>query len=230
MRTHYCGQITRALLGQEIQVAGWVHRRRDHGGIIIFLDLRDREGILQVVFAPENQALFKQAETLRNEFVIQVKGRVRERPAGTINPNLTTGEIEVEALSLDILNRADALPFPIDEYHEVSEETRLHYRYLDLRRPEMLERIRFRALVSRYLRDYLDHQGFLDVETPFLTKATPEGARDYLVPSRVHPGNFYALPQSPQQFKQILMMAGIDRYYQIVRCFRDEDLRADRQP
>lgn len=229
MRTHYCGDITATLLDKEISITGWVHRRRDHGGII-FLDLRDREGMVQVVFSPEKQTLFKEAETLRNEYVIQVKGRVRRRPQGTVNPSLNTGEIEIEALTLNILNRAEALPFPIDEFHEVSEETRLHYRYLDLRRPEMLERIKFRATVSRYLRRYLDDAGFLDVETPFLTKATPEGARDYLVPSRVHPGCFYALPQSPQQFKQILMMAGIDRYYQIVRCFRDEDLRADRQP
>ncbi len=229
MRTHYCGQVTQADLEKQVLIAGWVHRRRDHGGII-FLDLRDREGMVQVVFAPENKALFAKAEGLRNEYVIQVKGRVRKRPAGTVNPNLVTGEIEVEALELTIYSRAEALPFPIDEYHEVSEETRLHYRYLDLRRPEMLERLKFRARVSRYLRRYLDDNGFMDVETPFLTKATPEGARDYLVPSRVHPGSFYALPQSPQQFKQILMMAGIDRYYQIVRCFRDEDLRADRQP
>lgn len=229
MRTHYCGEIALSLLNKEIIIAGWVHRRRDHGGII-FLDLRDREGMVQVVFSPEKQALFKEAETLRNEYVIQVKGRVCQRPQGTVNPGLITGNIEIEALTLNILNRADPLPFPIDEFHDVSEETRLHYRYLDLRRPEMLERIKFRAKVSRYLRRYLDDAGFLDIETPFLTKATPEGARDYLVPSRVHPGCFYALPQSPQQFKQILMMAGIDRYYQIVRCFRDEDLRADRQP
>ena len=229
MRTHYCGQVTAAALEKEVEVCGWVHRRRDHGGII-FLDLRDREGMVQVVFAPEKQALFSQAESLRNEFVVQVKGKVRQRPAGTLNANLKTGEIEIDAEALTIFNRAEALPFPIDEYHEVSEETRLHYRYLDLRRPEMFERMKFRAEVSRYLRHYLDEAGFLDIETPFLTKATPEGARDYLVPSRVHPGHFYALPQSPQQFKQILMMAGIDRYYQIVRCFRDEDLRADRQP
>lgn len=229
MRTHYCGQVTLACLDQEIQVSGWVHRRRDHGGII-FVDLRDREGMVQVVFAPENEALFAKAEGLRNEYVIQIKGHVRKRPAGTVNANLATGEVEVEAEELTVFNRAEALPFPIDDYHEVSEETRLHYRYLDLRRPEMLERMKFRALVCRYLRRYLDENGFIDVETPFLTKATPEGARDYLVPSRVHPGYFYALPQSPQQFKQILMMGGLDRYYQIVRCFRDEDLRADRQP
>ncbi len=229
MRSHYCGQVTKDLLGKEIKVSGWVHRRRDHGGII-FVDLRDREGIVQVVFAPENKALFAQAETLRNEFVVHIQGHVRARPEGTVNPNLTSGEVEIEATQLVIYNRSEALPFPIDEYHEVSEETRLHYRYLDLRRPEMLSRIKFRAKVSHYLRAFLDEAGFIDVETPFLTKATPEGARDYLVPSRVHPGEFYALPQSPQQFKQILMMAGIDRYYQIVRCFRDEDLRADRQP
>ncbi len=230
MRSHYCGQITTDLLNQEVKLAGWVHRRRDHGGVI-FIDLRDREGIVQVVIAPEQIESFKKAESVRSEFVIQVKGQVRKRPAGTINASLRTGEVEVAASELNILNRSDPLPFPIDdEYHDVGEETRLKYRYLDIRRPEMLERLRMRAAIARYLRQYLDEQGFMDVETPCLTRATPEGARDYLVPSRTRPGTFFALPQSPQQFKQLLMMSGIDRYYQIVRCFRDEDLRADRQP
>lgn len=229
MRSHYCGQVTTKCLDQEVQLAGWVHRRRDHGGVI-FIDLRDREGIVQVVIAPAHQEAFKQAESVRNEYVIQVKGRVRNRPAGSINKELATGEIEVDGLELTILNTSEPTPFPIDEYHEVGEETRLHYRYLDLRRPEMLYRMTFRAKITRYLRRFLDDNGFLDIETPFLTKATPEGARDYLVPSRTKPGSFFALPQSPQQFKQLLMMAGMDRYYQVVRCFRDEDLRADRQP
>ncbi len=229
MRSHYCGRVTAALLDQEVTLAGWVHRRRDHGGVI-FLDLRDRDGLVQVVLAPTNKEAFSVAETVRNEYVVQVRGRVRRRPEGTVNRELTTGEIEIDGLELTILNRAEPTPFPIDEYHDVGEETRLKYRYLDLRRPEMLNRMKLRASISRYLRNYLDDNGFLDIETPFLTKATPEGARDYLVPSRTKPGSFYALPQSPQQFKQLLMMAGIDRYYQIVRCFRDEDLRADRQP
>lgn len=230
MRSHYCGQTTADLLGQEVKLAGWVHRRRDHGSVI-FIDLRDREGIVQAVVAPEQKTAFVNAEMLRSEFVIQIKGTVRKRPEGTINSNLPTGDIEVAVTELTILNRSEPLPFPIDDtYHEVGEETRLHYRYLDIRRPEMLERLKLRAKIARYLRHYLDEHGFMDVETPFLTRATPEGARDYLVPSRTRPGSFFALPQSPQQFKQLLMMSGIDRYYQIVRCFRDEDLRADRQP
>lgn len=230
MRSHYCGQVTADLLGKEIKLVGWVHRRRDHGGVI-FIDLRDREGIVQAVVAPEQEAAFKNAEAVRSEYVIQIEGKVRSRPEGTINKNLFSGEVEVAVSKLTILNRADALPFPIDDtYHEVGEEVRLRFRYLDIRRPEMLERLKLRAKITRYLRNYLDAQGFIDVETPLLTRATPEGARDYLVPSRIHPGHFYALPQSPQQFKQLLMMSGIDRYYQIVRCFRDEDLRADRQP
>lgn len=229
MRSHYCGQVTKKYLDQDVILAGWVHRRRDHGGVI-FIDLRDREGLVQVVIAPAHQAAFKQAESIRNEYVIQVKGRVRNRPEGTINKELPTGEVEVDGLELTILNTSEPTPFPIDEYHDVGEETRLHYRYLDLRRPEMLYRMVFRAKITRYLRRFLDEHGFLDIETPFLTKATPEGARDYLVPSRTKPGSFFALPQSPQQFKQLLMMAGMDRYYQVVRCFRDEDLRADRQP
>ncbi len=230
MRSHYCGETTLALLDQEVTLAGWVHRRRDHGGVI-FIDLRDRAGIVQVIVNPAQKEAFAKAESLRSEFVVQVKGKVKKRPQGTVNANLPTGEIEVETSQLTILNRAEPLPFPIDdEYHEVGEETRLRYRYLDIRRPEMLQRLQFRARIARYLRHYLDEHGFIDVETPFLTRATPEGARDYLVPSRTRPGCFFALPQSPQQFKQLLMMAGIDRYYQIVKCFRDEDLRADRQP
>jgi aspartyl-tRNA synthetase len=229
MRSHYCGEVTAKLLNEEVSLTGWVHRRRDHGGVI-FIDLRDREGLVQVVFHPENAALFAQAEAIRNEYVLQVKGKVCPRPEGTVNKNLRTGEIEIRATEIKILNTAETTPFPIDEFHEVNEETRLKYRYLDLRRPEMLHRLTFRARLTRYLRRFLDDAGFLDIETPFLTKATPEGARDYLVPSRTKPGSFFALPQSPQQFKQILMMSGMDRYYQIVRCFRDEDLRADRQP
>lgn len=230
MRSHYCGQVTSDLLGKEVKLAGWVHRRRDHGGVV-FIDLRDREGIVQVVIAPEQAEAFAKAESVRNEFVLQVEGKVRKRPEGTINKNLRTGEIEVAVDKLTILNRSEPLPFPIDdEYHDVGEETRLKYRYLDIRRPEMLDRLKFRAKIATFLRRYLDEHGFIDVETPVLTRATPEGARDYLVPSRTKPGNFFALPQSPQQFKQLLMMAGVDRYYQVVRCFRDEDLRADRQP
>lgn len=230
MRSHYCGEITADQLDKEVTIAGWVHRRRDHGGVI-FIDLRDREGIVQVVIAPEQKDAFQSAESVRSEFVLQVTGKVRRRPEGTVNKNLRTGEVEIAVSELKILNRSEPLPFPIDdEYHEVGEETRLHYRYLDIRRPEMLERLKFRAKVSTYLRSFLDEHGFIDVETPVLTRATPEGARDYLVPSRTRPGSFFALPQSPQQFKQLLMMSGIDRYYQIVRCFRDEDLRADRQP
>jgi aspartyl-tRNA synthetase len=230
MRSHYCGQVTADLLGQDVSVAGWVHRRRDHGGVI-FIDLRDREGIVQAVIAPEQKEAFAKAETVRSEFVLQIRGKVRKRPEGTINSNLRTGEIEIAVTELIILNRSEALPFPIDdEFHDVGEETRLRYRYLDIRRPEMLERLKKRAKIAHYLREYLEGEGFMEVETPFLTRATPEGARDYLVPSRTRPGSFFALPQSPQQFKQLLMMSGIDRYYQIVRCFRDEDLRADRQP
>jgi aspartyl-tRNA synthetase len=229
MRSHYCGEVTTKCLDTDVTLVGWVHRRRDHGGVI-FIDMRDREGLVQVVFNPENQAVFAIAESVRSEYVLQIKGHVRRRPEGTVNFNLKTGEIEVVAAAITILNRAETTPFPIDEYHDVNEETRLKYRYLDLRRPEMLHRMKFRAQITRYLRRYLDDNGFIDIETPFLTKATPEGARDYLVPSRTKPGSFYALPQSPQIFKQLLMVAGMDRYYQVVRCFRDEDLRADRQP
>jgi aspartyl-tRNA synthetase len=227
MRSHYCGHVNEKLIGQEITVAGWVHRRRDHGGVI-FVDLRDREGLLQVVFDPDAPEVFREAERLRAEYVICVKGRVRERPGGTSNPNLASGRIEVLAREIETLNRADPLPFQLDEV--VSEEVRLKYRYLDLRREVMSERLRLRHRVTRAMRGYLDAHGFIDLETPVLGKSTPEGARDYLVPSRTQPGKFFALPQSPQIFKQLLMMSGFDRYYQIVRCFRDEDLRADRQP
>jgi aspartyl-tRNA synthetase len=227
MRSHYCGQVDGKLIGQEVTVAGWVHRRRDHGGVI-FVDLRDREGLLQIVFDPDAAAIFKEAERLRSEFVIKVKGRVRERPAGTVNPNLASGRIELLAQELELLNRSEPLPFQLDE--TVGEEVRLKYRYLDLRREVMSQRLRLRHRITRSMRHFLDDNGFIDLETPMLTKATPEGARDYLVPSRTHEGKFFALPQSPQIFKQLLMISGFDRYYQIVRCFRDEDLRADRQP
>ena len=227
MRSHYCGQVDAALADKEVEVAGWVHRRRDHGGVI-FVDLRDREGLLQVVFDPEEAAVFAQAERLRNEFVIRVKGRVRARPAGTANTHLASGAVELVAKEIEILNRSEPLPFQLDE--TVNEEVRLKYRYLDLRREVMSQRLRLRHRITRAMRSFLDEHGFIDLETPMLTKATPEGARDYLVPSRTHPGKFFALPQSPQIFKQLLMIAGFDRYYQIVRCFRDEDLRADRQP
>ncbi len=227
MRTHYCGNVNETLTGREVTVAGWVHRRRDHGGVI-FVDLRDREGLLQVVFDPDRPEVFREAERLRNEFVVSVAGRVRARPEGTVNPNLASGRVELLAHSLEVLNRSEPLPFQLDE--SVSEEVRLKYRYLDLRREVMSERLRLRHRLTRAMRAYLDANGFVDLETPMLTKATPEGARDYLVPSRTHPGKFFALPQSPQLFKQLLMIAGFDRYYQIVRCFRDEDLRADRQP
>jgi aspartyl-tRNA synthetase len=227
MRSHYCGHVDEKLSGQEVSVAGWVHRRRDHGGVI-FVDLRDREGLLQIVFDPDAAEIFKEAERLRSEFVIRVKGRVRERPAGTVNANLRSGRVEVLARELEVLNRSEPLPFQLDE--TVSEELRLKYRYLDLRREVMSQRLRLRHRLTQSMREFLDANGFVDIETPMLTKATPEGARDYLVPSRTHAGKFFALPQSPQIFKQLLMMSGFDRYYQIVRCFRDEDLRADRQP
>lgn len=228
MRTHYCGEVTEALLDQEVTLCGWVNRRRDHGGVI-FIDLRDREGLIQVVFDPDEPEIFSIAEQVRSEFVLKVSGRVRNRPEGTDNPELKTGAVEVLGLKLEVLNEADTPPFQLDD-EDVHEDNRLRYRYVDLRRPEMQARLRQRAQITAALRRFLDSNGFLDVETPVLTRATPEGARDYLVPSRTHPGEFFALPQSPQLFKQLLMMSGIDRYYQIVRCFRDEDLRADRQP
>jgi aspartyl-tRNA synthetase len=227
MRSHYAGQVNEQLIGQVVTVAGWVHRRRDHGGVI-FVDLRDREGLLQIVFDPQAAAVFAEAERLRNEFVVRVTGKVRARPEGTVNPHLASGGVELVASELEVLNRSEPLPFQLDE--QVSEEVRLRYRYLDLRREVMSQRLRLRHRLTRSMRAYLDAHGFIDLETPMLTKATPEGARDYLVPSRTHPGKFFALPQSPQIFKQLLMIAGFDRYYQIVRCFRDEDLRADRQP
>ena len=230
MRSHYCGDLHAGLIDETVRLTGWVHRRRDHGGVI-FVDLRDRGGLVQVVFDPDRPETFAAAEQVRSEYVLAVQGRVRRRPEGTENPNMATGEVEVLASSLTVLNRAETPPFQLDDYHtDTSEEVRLRYRYIDLRRPEMQQRLRIRSHVTATLRAFLDAEGFLDIETPILTKSTPEGARDYLVPSRVHPGEFYALPQSPQLFKQLLMMSGFDRYYQIARCFRDEDLRADRQP
>jgi len=230
MRTHYCGELNSGHIGQTVILCGWVHRRRDHGGVI-FIDLRDRDGLVQVVLDPDRAEVFKRAEQARSEYVLKVEGRVRPRPEGTINPDLPTGEIEVLGTGLEILNASETPPIQLDTHvADASEEVRLRYRYLDLRRPEMQERLRTRSRVTRILRGYLDDQGFLDIETPILTKSTPEGARDYLVPSRTHPGEFFALPQSPQLFKQLLMMSGMDRYYQVARCFRDEDLRADRQP
>ncbi|MGQ3057420.1 MAG: aspartate--tRNA ligase [Nevskia sp.] len=228
MRSHYCGQVTEQLTGQTVQVCGWVQRRRDHGGVI-FIDLRDREGLLQVVFDPDNADTFAAAERLRSEYVVQITGLVRARPEGTVNANLPTGRIEVLGRSIEVLNKAETPPFQLDD-DTVGEETRLKYRYVDLRRPLMQKNLRLRHDVIRRIRNKMDELGFIDVETPILTRATPEGARDYLVPSRTHEGKFFALPQSPQLFKQLLMMGGLDRYYQIARCFRDEDLRADRQP
>jgi aspartyl-tRNA synthetase len=227
MRTHYCGLVDESLTGKVVTVAGWAHRRRDHGGVI-FVDLRDREGLLQIVFDPDKAAMFAMAERVRNEFVLKVTGLVRARPAGTANANLKSGQVELLCQDLEILNRSEPLPFQLDE--TVSEEVRLRFRYLDLRREEMRKRLMLRHQITRAMRQYLDEGGFIDIETPMLSKATPEGARDYLVPSRTHAGKFFALPQSPQIYKQLLMIAGFDRYYQIVRCFRDEDLRADRQP
>jgi len=227
MRSHYCGQVNADAIGTEVQVAGWVHRRRDHGGVI-FIDLRDREGLLQIVFDPDTPEIFATAERIRGEYVLGVKGKVRARPEGTINPNLPSGEVELLATDLVVLNESETPPFHHDEH--ANEDIRLRYRYLDLRRDDMASRLRLRHRVTQTLRTFMDEHGFLDIETPVLTRATPEGARDYIVPSRTHPGEFFALPQSPQLFKQLLMMSGFDRYYQVARCFRDEDLRADRQP
>ncbi|TLU64093.1 aspartate--tRNA ligase [Thalassotalea litorea] len=229
MRSVYCGEVNESHIGQEVTLCGWVNRRRDLGAVI-FLDLRDREGIVQVVYDPDFPEVLEKANTLRNEFCVQVKGKVRARPEGQVNKDMATGAIEVLGLELTILNKAAPLPLTLDDHQNNSEEQRLKYRYLDLRRPEMTERLRFRAKVTSAVRESLESQGFMDIETPILTAATPEGARDYLVPSRTHKGSFFALPQSPQLFKQLLMMSGMERYYQIVKCFRDEDLRADRQP
>ena len=228
MRTHYCGLVTEQLIGQEVALTGWVQRRRDHGGVI-FVDLRDREGLVQVVCDPDRPEMFKAAEEIRNEFCIRVVGKVRPRPAGTENSNLTSGKIEVLCHELTVLNPSVTPPFQLDD-DNLSETTRLTHRVLDLRRPQMQYNLRLRYKVAMEVRKYLDAQGFIDIETPMLGKSTPEGARDYLVPSRLHPGRFYALPQAPQMFKQLLMVAGFDRYFQIAPCFRDEDLRADRSP
>lgn len=229
MRSHYCGDINKSHVGQSITLCGWADRRRDHGGVI-FVDLRDRAGIVQVVFDPDAGEYFQLADRVRSEFVLKVTGKVRERSASTINPNMPTGEVEVYATAIDILNSAETPPFQLDSHTQVGEDVRLRYRYLDLRRTDMARNLQFRAKVTSIVRQSLEKQGFLDIETPILTRATPEGARDYLVPSRTHEGKFFALPQSPQLFKQLLMVAGMDRYYQIAKCFRDEDLRADRQP
>jgi aspartyl-tRNA synthetase len=229
MRSHYCGDINKQHIGQTITLCGWADRRRDHGGVI-FVDLRDRAGIVQIVFDPDAGEYFQMADRVRGEYVLKVTGKVRERTANTVNPNMATGEVEIYATALEILNSAETTPFQLDTYTQVGEDVRLRYRYLDLRRPEMAHNLQFRSRVSTIIRRSLEQQGFLDIETPILTRATPEGARDYLVPSRTHEGKFFALPQSPQLFKQLLMVAGMDRYYQIAKCFRDEDLRADRQP
>ena len=229
MRTHYCGQVTEELLDENVTFCGWVHNRRDHGGVI-FLDIRDHSGMVQVLYEPESRDIFALAETLRHEFVIQVTGRVRPRPEGMVNEKMASGRVEVLGSNLLILNSAETPPFLPDDHQIVNEDLRYRYRYIDLRRESMQEKLRLRHRMIHSIRDYLNKKSFVDIETPMLTKATPEGARDYLVPSRVHQGKFYALPQSPQLFKQLLMMSGFDRYYQIVRCFRDEDLRADRQP
>ena len=227
-RSCYCGKVDESFIGKEIVVSGWVHSRRDHGGVI-FIDLRDREGLVQIVFQPEKKEIFAQAEHLRSEYVLSVKGLVRNRPEGTVNPNMFTGKVEIVVNELEIINTSPVLPLEVDDYKETSEEIILKYRYLDLRRPSFQKNFILRHRISQTIREYLNKEGFLEIETPFLTKSTPEGARDFLVPARLAHGCFYALPQSPQIFKQILMVAGFDKYYQIARCFRDEDLRADRQ-
>jgi len=229
MRSHYCGELNASHVDEQVEVCGWVHRRRDHGGVI-FLDIRDRSGIVQVVFDPDTQESFASADSVRNEFVLRMIGRVRPRPEGSVNPEMATGEIEVLGKTLEILNASATPPFQLDEYSEAGEDVRLKYRYIDLRRPELQQRLRTRARISSEARTFLENEGYWEIETPTLTRATPEGARDYLVPSRTHAGEFFALPQSPQVFKQLLMVAGMDKYYQIARCYRDEDLRADRQP
>ena len=229
MRSHYCGEITSKNLDQEVTICGWIHKRRDHGGVI-FIDVRDIKGICQAVINPDNAESFKIAETLRNEFVVKISGTIRARLEGTVNKNMTTGEVELEANNISILSKAVTPVFPLDDYQEVNEDVRLKNRVLDLRRPEMNQRIVVRSKISSLIRNYLDANDFHEIETPILTRATPEGARDFILPSRVQSGKFFALPQSPQLFKQLLMMGGLDKYYQIARCFRDEDLRADRQP
>jgi len=229
MRSHYCGLVDEKLIDETVTLCGWVDRRRDHGGVI-FLDMRDREGVVQVVFDPDTEEHFQRADSVRSEYVLRITGRVRARTQETINPNMASGRIEVLGKTLEILSSAETPPFPLDAHHAVGEDVRLKYRYMDLRRPEMQRNLIARARITSAIRRYLDEHGFLDIETPILTRATPEGARDYLVPSRTQPGAFFALPQSPQLFKQLLMVSGFDRYYQIARCFRDEDLRADRQP
>ena len=229
MRTEYCGNVTKEHLGKDVSICGWVHRRRDHGGVI-FLDVRDLEGICQAVIDPSNDEAFSLADKCRSEFVIQIRGNVRERPEGTINSKMKTGEVEIEVSEIELLNSAATPAFPLDDYQDVNEDVRLKNRILDLRRPEMNNRILKRSKIVSTIRNFLEGRSFNEIETPILTRATPEGARDYILPSRVHPGSFYALPQSPQLFKQMLMMGGMDRYYQVARCFRDEDLRADRQP
>lgn len=229
MRSHKCGELNIAQLGEQVSLCGWVHRHRDHGGVI-FIDLRDREGLVQIIFDPDTPDTFVIGESVRSEYVLHIKGMVRNRPEGTVNPNIHTGEIEVLINYAEVLNKSETPPFPLESDIKVNEEMRLRYRYIDLRRTEMLEKMKFRCDVTRYLRNYLDDNGFFEIETPYLTKATPEGARDYIVPSRTHEDAFFALPQSPQLYKQLLMISGMDRYYQVVRCFRDEDLRADRQP
>ena len=229
MRTEYCGNVTKEHLGKDVSICGWVHRRRDHGGVI-FLDIRDLEGICQAVIDPSNDEAFSLADKCRSEFVIKIKGNVRERPEGTINSKMKTGEVEIEVREIELLNSASTPAFPLDDYQDVNEDVRLKNRILDLRRPEMNNRILKRSKIVSKIRNFLEERNFNEIETPILTRATPEGARDYILPSRIHPGSFYALPQSPQLFKQMLMMGGMDRYYQVARCFRDEDLRADRQP
>ena len=229
MRTEYCGNVTKEHLGKDVSICGWVHRRRDHGGVI-FLDVRDLEGICQAVIDPSNEEAFSLADKCRSEFVVQIKGSVRERPEGTVNSKMKTGEIEIEVSELEVLNSAATPAFPLDDYQDVNEDVRLKNRIIDLRRPEMNNRILKRSKIVSTIRNFLEGRSFNEIETPILTRATPEGARDYILPSRIHPGSFYALPQSPQLFKQMLMMGGMDRYYQVARCFRDEDLRADRQP
>jgi aspartyl-tRNA synthetase len=229
MRSHKCGELNTTHLDQIVDLCGWVHRRRDHGGVI-FIDLRDRAGLVQVVFDPDRADMFAIAESVRSEYVLKIQGKVRHRPEGTTNPNMASGEIEVLAHAVEVLNKSETPPFPLESDIEVNEDTRLRYRYIDLRRPQMQEKMRIRRDITRHLRNFLDEREFFEIETPYLTKATPEGARDYLVPSRTHQNSFFALPQSPQLYKQLLMISGMDRYYQVVRCFRDEDLRADRQP